>query len=63
MIGSQKRVRLVNQALQQKGYALEQLQKIHAPIGLKIGALTPEEIAISICAELIQVRRGENDKS
>ena len=56
-IGSQKRIRLIHQALQQQRISLEQLQ-IHAPIGLDIGALTPEEIAISICGELIKVRRG-----
>lgn len=65
MIGSEKRVKTVYQALKQTGIpGMEdtqlagQLQKIHAPIGLDIGALTPEEIAISICAELIKVRRG-----
>lgn len=57
MIGSQKRVATVFQSLQQQGIASDRLQTIYAPIGLKIGALTPEEIAISICAELIQVRR------
>jgi xanthine/CO dehydrogenase XdhC/CoxF family maturation factor len=36
----------------------EFIQQIYAPIGLDIGALTPEEIAVSICAELIKVRRG-----
>jgi xanthine dehydrogenase accessory factor len=58
MIGSEKRVRIVYQALQQAGFTAQQLQKIHAPIGLDIGALTPEEIAISIGAELIKIRRG-----
>lgn len=58
MIGSEKRVRLVQQALLKKGYGAELLKTLYAPIGLDIGALTPEEIAVSICAELIQVRRG-----
>lgn len=58
MIGSQKRVHTVFQALQLQGIDLARLQHIHAPIGLDIGALTPAEIAVSICAELIQVRRG-----
>ncbi len=58
MIGSKKRVQLVQQALLKIGYSYQLLNQIHAPIGLDIGALTPEEIAVSICAELIQVRRG-----
>lgn len=58
MIGSRKRVQLVLQALQQDDVPLDWLRQIRAPIGLDIGALTPEEIAVSICAELIQVRRG-----
>lgn len=62
-IGSEKRARLVRQQLQQEGYAPHRLQQIYAPIGLEIGALTPEEIAVSICAELIQVRRGGSGKS
>lgn len=57
MIGSKKRVQRVFQELQQAGVAAEWLQQIHAPIGLPIGALTPEEIGISICAELIRARR------
>jgi xanthine dehydrogenase accessory factor len=57
MIGSRKRVQVVLQALQQQAPSAW-LSQIRAPIGLDIGALTPEEIAVSICAELIQVRRG-----
>ncbi len=57
MIGSEKRVHTVYKILQDEGYSLQLLQQIHAPIGLDIGALTPEEIAVSICAELIKVRR------
>jgi xanthine dehydrogenase accessory factor len=63
MIGSEKRVRTVYQKLEQEGVSPNILQSIHAPIGLDIGALTPEEIAISICAELIKVRRGGTGKS
>ncbi|MFH7026004.1 MAG: XdhC family protein [Heteroscytonema crispum UTEX LB 1556] len=58
MVGSKKRVETVYKMLQAEGYSPEFIQQIHAPIGLDIGALTPEEIAISICAELIKVRRG-----
>ncbi len=55
MIGSEKRVRQVYQAI---GVSPEKQRSIYAPIGLDIGALTPEEIAVSISAELILVRRG-----
>ncbi len=57
MIGSKRKVITVCQELQKQGVAAEQLKRAHAPIGLKIGATTPEEIAVSIVAELIAVRR------
>jgi len=60
MIGSQKRVNQVFQSVQESGISPEQVAGIYAPIGLEIGALTPEEIAVSICAELILVRRRED---
>lgn len=63
MIGSQKRVCMVRQALQQQGIFLEKLTSFYAPIGLDIGALTPQEIAVSICGELIKVRRGGTGRS
>ncbi len=56
MIGSQKKCLATFEALRQKGYSDEKLKEVYAPIGLKIDAETPEEIAISITAELIQVR-------
>ncbi|MGF1519254.1 MAG: XdhC family protein [Nodosilinea sp.] len=63
MIGSEKRVRQVYQALESEGIAQATLGTIYAPIGLDIGALTPEEIAVSIGAELILVRRGGTGRS
>lgn len=63
MIGSEKRVRQVFQAIGQAGVPPEKLRSIYAPIGLDIGALTPEEIAVSISAELILVRRGGTGRS
>ncbi|MFN6558597.1 MAG: XdhC family protein [Nostoc sp. ChiSLP01] len=63
MIGSNKRVNTVYKMLQAEGCQTEFLNQIYAPIGLDIGALTPEEIAISICAELIKVRRGGTGNS
>lgn len=62
-IGSEKRVRQVLQALEKSGISKSKLQSIYAPIGLDLGALTPEEIAVSIGAELILVRRGGTGRS
>ncbi|MBF2088086.1 MAG: XdhC family protein [Synechococcales cyanobacterium K44_A2020_017] len=57
MIGSRARIHRVFQQLEQDGVEGDRLSSIHAPIGLDIGALTPDEIAVSIGAQLIQVRR------
>ena len=62
-IGSQKRIRKICQTLQQQERSLEKLPNFYAPIGLDIGALTPEEIAVSICGELIKVRRSGTGQS
>ncbi len=58
MVGSRRRVRAAYRALLAAGVAKERLSSIHAPIGVDIGAETPEEIAVSIAAELVAVRRG-----
>ncbi len=58
MIGSKRKVISVYKALEQKGYRPEEFERVYAPLGLEIGALSPEEIAISIVAELIAVRRS-----
>ncbi|HIK43565.1 MAG TPA: XdhC family protein [Leptolyngbyaceae cyanobacterium M65_K2018_010] len=63
MIGSEKRVRQVYQAIEQTGIPRAKLASIYGPIGLDIGALTPEEIAVSIAAELIMVQRGGTGRS
>ena len=57
-IGSKKRICKIERAIQDADASLEKLPNFYAPIGLDIGALTPEEIAVSICGELIKVRRG-----
>lgn len=59
MIGSKRRVAGLLKLLEDEGFDREALSNIHSPIGLSIGALTPEEIAISILAELIQCRRRD----
>jgi xanthine dehydrogenase accessory factor len=61
MIGSRKKVAAIFSLLKSKGLTDEQLNRVHAPIGLSIGAETPEEIAVSIMAEIIQVRRQLNE--
>jgi xanthine dehydrogenase accessory factor len=58
MIGSRRRTGAVLQHLQDEGIPREVLDHVHTPIGLDIGAETPEEIAVSIIAEIIMVRRG-----
>jgi xanthine dehydrogenase accessory factor len=57
MIGSKKKNEAIFSHLRSKGIPRDLLQKVHAPIGLDIGAETPEEIAVSILAELIKTRR------
>src|SRR3984957_13584032 len=58
MIGSKRKVISVYRALEREGYSAAEFERVHAPVGLDIGALSPEEIAVSICAELIAVRRN-----
>jgi xanthine dehydrogenase accessory factor len=58
MIGSKRKVLSVYQALEREGYSAEEFARVYAPMGLNIGALSPEEIAVSILAELIAVRRN-----
>jgi xanthine dehydrogenase accessory factor len=58
MIGSKRKVLSVYKALENDGYRPEEFQRVYAPMGLEIGALSPEEIAISIVAELIAIRRN-----
>ena len=45
--------------LREAGMSMEQLARLHAPVGLKIGARTPEEIAVSIIAEVVAARHGK----
>lgn len=58
MIGSRRRTAAVLEHLLEEGFAKEDLDAVRTPIGLDIGAETPEEIAISIMAEVIMLRRG-----
>jgi xanthine dehydrogenase accessory factor len=58
MIGSRRKKTMIYEKLLEEGFTKADLDRVHAPIGLDIGAETPEEIAVSIVAELIQVRAG-----
>ncbi|MGB8521890.1 MAG: XdhC/CoxI family protein [Candidatus Acidiferrales bacterium] len=58
MIGSRRKVTSVYKTLEAAGVSPEKFERVRAPVGLDIGALTPEEIAVSITAELIAVRRN-----
>ncbi len=59
LIGSKAKVKRIFDALREEGLTPEQLSVVHAPIGLDIGAITPQEIAVSILAELIAVKHGK----
>jgi len=59
MIGSKRKVLTTYEHLLEQGTTIEQLRRVYAPMGIEIGAVTAEEIAISIVAQLIRVRRGE----
>jgi xanthine dehydrogenase accessory factor len=63
LIGSRAKVRRIYDLLLEEGMPPECLSRVHAPIGLDIGAVTPAEIAISIIAELVAVRRGVDTAS
>lgn len=64
MIGSRRRVAAVKDLLISQGYDRGRLDRVHTPIGLSIGAVTPEEIAVAIVAELIACKRlGDADRS
>jgi xanthine dehydrogenase accessory factor len=58
LIGSKRRTRIVLERLREAGADAEMLDKVRAPIGLDIGAVTPEEVALAIMAEIVAVRRG-----
>jgi xanthine dehydrogenase accessory factor len=57
MIGSKRKTITIFKELQEEGLPAELFERVHAPVGLDIGAITPEEIAVSITAELIAMRR------
>jgi len=61
MIGSKRKVRTLFRKLEGEGIGRERLERVHAPIGLDIGAVVPEEIAVAIVAEMIHYRRRSRE--
>ncbi len=56
MIGSKNKVRVTRENLLKEGYSLKELDQVHAPIGIPLGGQLPEEIAVSIMAEIVKVK-------
>jgi len=63
MIGSKRRTNFVLDKLRAEGAPENELKKVHAPIGLDIGAVSPEEVALAILAEVVAERRGASGAS
>ncbi|MGB2867804.1 MAG: XdhC family protein [Bacteroidota bacterium] len=59
MIGSKQKVHSAFSHLMERGVHPDKLKDVHAPVGIEIGAVSPEEIAVSIVAELVALRRGK----
>ena len=58
MIGSKRKTLSVIKEFEKEGVPREKFERIHSPMGLEIGAITPEEIAVSVVAEMINLRRN-----
>ncbi len=61
MLGSRRKVETLSASLRKQGVTGEALARIHTPVGLSIGAITPDEIAVSIAAQLVQARNLPRD--
>jgi xanthine dehydrogenase accessory factor len=61
-VGSRRKAEVLKAALAERGVAPERLAKLKAPAGLDLGAITPDEIAISILAEIVAMRRGKQSR-
>ncbi|GAB4512523.1 MAG: hypothetical protein Tsb0019_09260 [Roseibium sp.] len=62
-VGSRRKLETLKKKLQDKGIAPSELDRIKGPAGLDLGAITPEEIALSILAELLMIRRGNQRRT
>lgn len=58
MVGSRRKLIEFSKVLESEGVPAERLERVHSPVGLNIGALTPQEIAVAVVAEMIAVRRN-----
>ncbi len=58
LLGSRRKTLMIYRRLMEQGVSRDRIREVYAPIGLNIGALTPEEIAVSVMSEVIMVRRG-----
>ena len=58
MLGSERKKILLWKKLLQRGADVQRLEEVFSPIGVNMGADTPEEIAVSVVAEMVRVRRG-----
>jgi len=58
LLGSRRKNMMIYRRLLAEGIPVDRLRQVHAPIGLDIGALTPDELAVSIMSEIIMIRRG-----
>ncbi len=63
MVGSRRKIALLVNNLLAKGYSPDAFRRLYAPIGLDIGSETPEEIAVSVAAELIALQKGTHQRS
>jgi xanthine dehydrogenase accessory factor len=61
-VGSRRKAGALKHALAERGVTADRLARLKAPAGLDLGAITPEEIAISILAEIIRARRGKEPR-
>jgi xanthine dehydrogenase accessory factor len=61
-VGSRRKAEILKKFLAERGVTPERLTKLKAPAGLDLGAITPDEIAVSILAELVAVRRGKHSR-
>jgi xanthine dehydrogenase accessory factor len=62
MIGSERKFLSIAKEFEAEGIGREKLERVHSPVGIDIGAITPEEIAVAVVAEMIAVRRNSEAK-
>ena len=63
LVGSRRKIKIIVESLLQSGHPPERFRNLYAPIGLPVGAETPEEIAVAVIGELIALRKGEHQRS